>query len=348
MSWLAPPPGTRSGVADYAAVLGARLSIPPGIDVYHLGNNQLHRAIHDRLLTAPGIVVLHDAVLNHFYLGALDRAAYIEEFVFNYGEWQRGLAEDLWARRSRSGSDAAYFRYPMLKRVCAVAKAVVVHNPAAAAAVRAHAPDARVVEIPHYYVDPAPMPHAADVLAWRASRGVDEQTCLFGVFGYLRPSKRLEAVLRALPPDARILVQGELGPVEYSDALAPLLARPEVIRVGHVPEAEFWKLAAAVDVCVNLRWPAAGETSGIAIRLMGLGKPCVVTAGAEVSRFPAGVCFPVDAGPAEAEMLELALAWLAESAVRRRSMGGWAREWILREHGLDRVAEAYEKLFRLY
>ena len=43
----------------------------------------------------------------------------------------------------------------MLKRIATVSRVVVVHNPAAAAVVRKHAPDARVVEIPHLFPRPA-------------------------------------------------------------------------------------------------------------------------------------------------------------------------------------------------
>ena len=58
-------------------------SVEPGarradIALYHLGNNQLHRKIYRRALAKPGVVVLHDAVLHHFFLGSLDRAEYVE------------------------------------------------------------------------------------------------------------------------------------------------------------------------------------------------------------------------------------------------------------------------------
>ena len=29
---------------------------------------------------------------NHFFLGQLTRRAYVDEFVYNYGEWNRALA----------------------------------------------------------------------------------------------------------------------------------------------------------------------------------------------------------------------------------------------------------------
>src|SRR5215831_17300977 len=96
----APLPPARTGVADYAAVLLAALRCRGTVEVapkradvrlYHLGNNQVHRPIYQRALTRPGIVVLHDAVLQHFFLGSLHEREYVEEFVYNYGEWSREL-----------------------------------------------------------------------------------------------------------------------------------------------------------------------------------------------------------------------------------------------------------------
>lgn len=339
IGWHAPPPGAKSGIADYAATLARHLPVGSAgeVDVYHLGNNQLHREIYARALTKPGTIVLHDAVLHHFFLGGLTERQYVEEFVYNYGEWNRGLAEALWQRRAHSGIDPEYFRYPMLKRVCERARAVIVHNPAAADLVRDHAPLARIHQIPHFYEPPPDLPGAQEVLSWRERQGVAWNDCLFGVFGYLRDSKRIPSILKALPPRTRLLIQGEGYPMDV----------PGVIRIGYVPEREFWLLASAVDAGVNLRWPAAGETSGVATRLMGLGKPCVVSAGREIAHWPEGISFPVDNGPGEVEMLRAAMDWLAEAPVRRRGMGRRAAGWIARECNVGKVAEAYRQAVAL-
>ena len=96
-------------MADYAAALLAelrrhgRVEIAPArcdIALYHLGNNGLHAEIYRRALAEPGVVVLHDAVLNHFFLGQLSETQYVDEFVYNYGEWNRALGRELVARRA--------------------------------------------------------------------------------------------------------------------------------------------------------------------------------------------------------------------------------------------------------
>ena len=109
----APPPGSHSGVADYAETLRRALALyeVPEIEIYHIGNNRLHQSIYAQALDRPGAVILHDAVLHHFLLGTLSREKYIEEFVFNYGEWRRHLAEELWSDRASSGTDPAIFSF---------------------------------------------------------------------------------------------------------------------------------------------------------------------------------------------------------------------------------------------
>src|SRR5688572_22883345 len=93
--YFSPVPPAATGVADYSAALlphlqglgEVRVNATGDVNLYHIGNNALHREIYQRALAEPGIAVIHDAVLQHFFLGWLDELAYIEEFVYNYGEW---------------------------------------------------------------------------------------------------------------------------------------------------------------------------------------------------------------------------------------------------------------------
>ena len=350
---LLPP--ARTGVAGYsAALLGAlrrRARVSPGapradIHLYHLGNNQLHRGIYFRALARPGVTVLHDAVLHHFFLGAFDEGAYIDEFVFNYGGWHRDFAAGLWRDRARSGADPRYFDYPMLRRIAEAARAIVVHNPAAARMVLAHAPGARIAEIPHLFAPPE-LPPEAEILRLRERHGLAAGAFAFAVLGYLRESKRLFSVLRAFVavrrarPDAMLLVAGEFASRDLARALAPLLDQPGIVRVNHAPERTFWPLAASVDACVNLRYPSAGETSGITVRLMGLGKPVIVTDCEENSRFPEDACIRVPHGLEEIEALAESMIWLARFPESAREIGRRAAAHIREHHALDSVTEAY-------
>ncbi len=169
---------------------------------------------------------------------------------------------------------------------------------------------------------------------------------VFGVFGHLRESKRLPAVLRAFEStrgaaDVALLIAGDFVSPDLARSLEPLLGSAGILRVGYTKECDFWRYAAAVDACINLRYPAAGETSGIAIRLMGIGKPVIMTAASETSRFPDSACLRVDPGVAEEEMLAGYMVWLAQFPEDARSIGQRAAEHIREFHAVERVARLY-------
>ena len=215
--YFSPMPPAHTGVADYSASLLPYLQAlgpieldPPSCDValYHIGNNPLHREIYWRALAEPGVVVLHDATLNHLFLNLFDQDTYVAEFILNYGEWARGMAETLWLERSRSAADARYFVYPMLKRVVSSARAVIVHNPLAAMVVREHAPEVSITEIPHLFVAPN-LP--ADTNAFRETLGLAPSTLLVGAFGHQRETKRLPSLVRAFDLAVRAGVDARLN-----------------------------------------------------------------------------------------------------------------------------------------
>jgi len=356
--FYSPLPPARTGVADYAAALLAelrrhgRVEVAPAccdVALYHLGNNPLHAAIYRRAIQQPGVVVLHDAVLHHFLLGQLDRSAYVEEFVYNYGEWNRGLALDLWHGRAASATDPRYFEYPMLKRAATGALAVVVHNPAAARAVKAAAPGARIVEIPHLLQTP-PVPTESRILRYRSRLNVAADAFLFGVFGYLRESKRLSSVLevfaevRRQAPAAALLVAGRFVSTDLERAVEPLLRLPGVVRRPYLKESDFWLAASAVDACINLRYPQAGETSGIATRMMGLGKPVLLTDGEESAGFPEDACVRIPPPPAERESLLRHMILLPSNFDIARSIGRRAAIHAAARHGVDRAGQLYWEL----
>jgi len=355
VGFFAPLPPARTGVADYAAALLAalrrygRVEVAPqrcDVALYHLGNNQMHAAIYRRALEQPGVVVLHDAVLHHFLLGLLGRPAYVDEFVYNYGEWNRGLAAELWQARAGSGADTRYFHFPMLKRATERARAVVVHNPAAGRAVREHAAHAPVIEIPFLFQPPR-LPTDGETARYRQGLGLPGDAFVFGVFGFLRESKRLVTVLEtfarlhAKQPRTALLVAGSFVSTDLERAVEPLLREPGIVRVPHLSEREFWLAARAVDACINLRYPAAGETSAIAIQLMGLSKPVLLTDAEECARFPEAACVRVTAGLGEGESLWRHMVLLTSVPGVARAIGQQGALYIGEHHPLEQVAQQY-------
>jgi glycosyltransferase involved in cell wall biosynthesis len=353
VGYHAPAPGTHSGVAVYADTLRRALErfggVGPDADVadvhlYHLGNNRLHIDIYRRALEKPGVIVLHDAVLQHLMLGTLDERQYIAEWVYNYGEWRRAAGEDLWRERANASADHRYFEFPMLRRVVDASRAVIVHNPGAAEIVTNHGAG-KVEIIPHFY-EAAEEPSAADVAGFRGRIGVGPATRLFGIFGYLREPKRVAQCIRAferlhtVKPETALLIAGETVSRDL-ERLLNSTTHDAIRRVGHLDDREFRIAAAAIDCCLNLRYPGAGETSGIAVQMMGIGKPVIVTRNAENSDYPDTAVLRVSPGVAEGEELFDHMVLVTEFPALAREIGIQAQRHIGKHHALESVARRY-------
>jgi glycosyltransferase involved in cell wall biosynthesis len=233
----------------------------------------------------------------------------------------------------------------MLRRIIERSSAVIVHNEGACRIVRMQG--ARHVHtIPHFCeVDEQTDP--AGSALFRRRLGIGQGTTFFGVFGYLREPKRVLPCIKAFHrlnaarPDTALLLAGEVVSADLGRILQNEAKSPATRQLGHLSERHFRLAGAAVDCCLNLRYPGVGESSGIAIRLMGLGKPVIVTDNAENSDFPPAAVLRVSPGVAEAEELFDHMLLVTEFPAIARAIGSEAKLHIRRCHALDAVARQY-------
>jgi len=138
-----------------------------------------------------------------------------------------------------------------------------------------------------------------------------------------------------------LLIAGQFVSSDLERAVRPLLSAPGIVRLPYLEEREFWLAASAVDACLNLRYPATGETSGISIRLMGIGKPILMTDSEECSHFPEDACVRIAPGLAERESL-LAHMILVTSMTRvAETVGLRGAEHIQQHHRVEAVSSRY-------
>jgi glycosyltransferase involved in cell wall biosynthesis len=351
VAYYSPLPPSRSGIADYSALLlpelekridvvlarPGRLRRDPPADValYHVGNDaEAHGWIVEALRRRPGVVVLHDFVLHHLVVGLTfargDAAGYLAAMEREDGLVGRLLAyavldnklPPLWETRPED--------YPLAGEVLDRATGLIVHSHYVERRTRESGFTGPIARIPHP-AWPVPAIEPADV------RGDP----LYGCFGHLNETKRVEelvssfARLRERRPGARLLLVGSLA------VRLDRLELPDgVEHRDYVPEAELWSLMAACDAIVSLRSPTMGETSGSAIRALSLGKPLVVSDVGWFAELPADAVIKVPVDGREEDTLLAALEALVDPDVRA-AMGERARELVEREHRVDRVAEAY-------
>ena len=352
VAYYSPLPPSKSGIADYSALLlpalrervdvvlakPGRFRRTPDADValYHVGNDpDAHGWIVEALRRRPGVVVLHELVLHQLVVGLTlargDSSAYLTAMERDAGVVGRMLAHGSIDHRIAPIWETRPQDFPLAGEVLDLATALIVHSRHVGDGARRLGFRGPVVRIPHP-AWPAPGVAAARI----------EGDPLIGCFGHLNDAKRVPQLLEAFGrlqahrPGARLLLVGSAR-----SGLRGVELPADVIREEHVPEERLWSLMAACDVHVTMRAPTMGETSGSAIRALTLGKPLVVSDLGWFAELPVEVAIKVAPDEREVDTLAAALELLAGEEARRRAMGEAARSLAEREHRVDRVADAY-------
>jgi glycosyltransferase involved in cell wall biosynthesis len=354
VAYYSPLPPSRSGIADYSALLLPALRervdvvvAEPGkrvpaadIALYHVGNDpDAHGWIVDALRKRPGVVVLHEYVLHHLVAGITigrgDGRGYLDAMERDLGVAGRllglGVLDNLLPLLWETQPE----RFPLSGIVLDDAQGLIVHSDYVGERARAAGYGGRLWHIPHPAWPMGAVEPAGDVSG----------DPLIGCFGYLNMNKRIPELLEAFAalrrerPGARLLLVGGAGErFDVQRRLERLSLSEGVERLDYVPEERMWSLMAACDVLVNLRYPTMGETSGSVIRALSLGKALVVSDVGWFAELPDDVVLKVPVDEYEVPTIRAALGVAADHA---SSLGAAARSYVVREHDLGRVADAY-------
>ena len=359
-AYFSPLPPARSGIADYSEALIAALRPLTELEVfssagqpydaarfdialYHVGNNGYHDFVYQAALDRPGVVVMHESNLHHLIAELTirhdDWDGYLRECEYQGGARARAFAERV--RALEVGPD--YEGLPMTRRLLERARGVVVHSHFMEAELRAAGYRGPVAVIPHGAWIPD-----GDRNAWRDKLGLDEITPLVGIFGYLKPYKRIAESLRAfrrlvrLAPDARMILVGEPHPDFPLEPMIRAMGLSAHARVlGFAPIEDFVGYLAACDIVLNLRYPTVGESSGTLLRSLGLGKAVLVSDIGSFREFPEDVCLKVPVGAGEEDLIFEYLNLLVSRPEVAQALGARARDYVARECNWAGVAHQY-------
>ena len=331
---------------DYGQFLAEHRRRPYAAILYQIGNNhEYHSEIYWLLREQPGVVVLHEYMLHHLvrHVGGAD------EFVWAM-RYSYGLAAEQTAREMVAGQwQNERWSYPLFEPVVDAADRLIVHGEVARARVCASRPAAEVTVVPHpVLLGEMPAVSDASRLTLHARLGIEDAALLLASFGHVTPSKRIDVVLRAFRrlrqsrPEARYVLAGEISPYypEIRELLKGELGEGVVV-TGYLSLPDLLALMEMTDVAFNLRSPTGGETSGVCVRLLGLGTPVIVNKGGWFSEIPDGCCARVSVGATEEDELVAVLEVLAGDPALRQEMGRAAAVWAARTRSFEKTVDGY-------
>ncbi len=312
--------------------------------IYHMGNSQAHQNIYRMLLDTSGIVVMHDFGLHHFfagyYLEALrSPAAYIEEMSYNYGPAGRELARRA-LRGERQIWEQEPLRYPLNLRVLDHARGVIVHSDFTRRLVHQSHPHLPLAKI-NLPVAIAGSQNESKELKRRY--GIPADRVVIGSLGFGSSAKQIEMAVRTVRAlgrnDVVYLLVGEVGESLRGESHSAGL--DDIVRAtGYVDWKTYNDYCHLIDIGIDIRYPTVGESSASVCRILGAGKPCVVSDVGWFAEIPNDCAVKVDPVLDERTLGALLSDLIANEGLRR-GIGENGRRHISQYHSPERAAVEY-------
>ncbi len=327
--------------------------------VYQSGNNvRFHGEILRKFKKYPGVLELHDFAMHHYLAESTyvkgDYEAYVKAMAYCHGKRGEITARKFLAGESRAPWENDALRYNVNKYLVDQATAVITHSDMAGQMIQAVSPDKPIVNIPLHTSDILENP-AQYQKECRKKLGIKEDLLVLGSFGYATRAKRIPEIVEALGMYAS---QGGMnfhyyivGKVEEMDVNIERLAKQlgigdKVTVTGFTDLETFKEYMGACDICFNMRYPTQGESSASLHRILGMGKPAIVSQIGSFEEYPDDIVLKICHDQNETHEILEAVRGLSlnkkELATRSQKALAYARE----NCDLTKNARKYAEFFR--
>ncbi|MFC3750514.1 glycosyltransferase [Paenibacillus sp. GCM10012306] len=317
--------------------------------LYHIGNNEYHEWIVNALERYPGYIVLHDFNLFGFFVyttylkGQKDNFVY--ELAYNSGVQGEEAANSL----LNSGIIPESQQFPLSNRIVDLSNGVIVHSEWVKKSILLNNEFKGPIEvIPHGFT----LEHNEVSKKNNFSNDKKAREFSIGVFGNVIPNKRVDIIINTVSrlletnPETHLYIIGH-SEENYQKELYKLVESLKIkknVTFIDSPDIERFKTyIREIDLCINLRWPTMGETSGTLMRALGYGVPCIVSNVGSYMEYPDDCVWKVDVDEYEEELLLSYLIELSNNYTIRNEMSLNAKKYISEKCDFNITASLYKR-----
>ncbi len=322
--------------------------------VFQMGNSTFHFYMYEYLRKYHGTLVLHDYNLHEaFYHLAIvksnrDFQLYADLLTADYPEEIVKQYLDIF----REQIQPDIYRYELNGWLVNQADHIIVHSQVARKKLLQRDVARNISVIPSY----AKIYPLADTALCKEKYGFAPDQIIIAAFGGIHPTKRIFPILEAFyhlrqqNENVHLLFAGKLVLTEEDQALFHAYIHEHqltdaVTVTGYINLEQFKEYIDMTDICLNLRYPSNGETSGSLMRILSRGKCVIINHIGSFSEIPDTICIKLpsveDLQEQEADAIYQALKSLTENPSRRDMLGHAARRFAEQHLDIHEIAKQY-------
>lgn len=265
--------------------------------VYQAGNNvRFHGELLEKFKKYPGILEIHDFAMHHYLAESTfvkgDYQGYVETMAYCHSKRGEMTARKYLAGEARAPWENDALRYSVNKYLVDKATAVITHSDMAKQMIKAVSPDKKIINIPLHTPDIVENPEEYRKEC-RKLLGIKENLLVLGSFGYATRAKRIMEIIEALAMykeqgglPFHYYIVGQVEDLDIGKKVRQLGIQSQVTVTGFTDLEKFKQYMGACDICFNLRYPTQGESSASLHRILGMGKPVIVSRIGSFEEYP--------------------------------------------------------------
>ncbi|SCP95752.1 glycosyltransferase [Anaerobium acetethylicum] len=323
--------------------------------LYQMGNNSsFHTGVYNYLKKYPGIVEIHDFILQpffyHSYFLKKQYDVFAEAIELGYGE--EGL--DYFRNLKQGNIQNENFQFPMSHSVSRAAKKTIFHNHWSGEQM-GDREDIVIIPLPcHDRFDVNPATAESIREGFLKKFNIHSGEIVIGCFGFVNENKRPDKIISAVEKlieknlKLRLVFFGKSNFSGMNDIIRQKNLEGIVHITGYVDYDEYAVGLEMCDIIVNLRYPSMGEASGTLCEAFKYGKPVLVSDINQYTEYPDEVCWKVPVGRYEVEVMEKMLEYLIAHEDVRNALGNNAKAYADTVLAPESIAKIYYNVIHTF
>lgn len=324
--------------------------------IYQVGNSEYHFYMLSYIKEYPGTVVLHDYNLHglmYHQMSVKNNVAIYKQYL--YEDYDKGFVDNYVNDILTGKSTAKEFELPSNGLVTNHAKKIIVHSDYSKRKLLEKNINRDVTKILHYAPGNDQLLEKSEC---RKLLDMPKDKLILSTFGHIHETKRIIPILKAFQMitqqnDHAVLYLVGKPSISIEKVIHQFIDEEgisgKVIITGYIDLNLFETYIGATDICLNLRFPYNGETSGSLMRILSVGRCVIVNDLGSFSEIPDNCCVKLESPEKmpekqEVEMIYNKLNELVSNPSLIESIANNALEFAETNLDIKDIALQYKKV----
>lgn len=367
--YASPFPPQKSGISDYSVILVKALSqyykitiytddygissdyiktnftiLKNGKDdvdfngfdyrIYNIGNNpDFHGYIYEKCLKYPGLIILHDYVLYYLYVGyyasknELFSRLYQDEGLDTFLNMKHAIRECGGVNPLEIKQLAE--KLPLNKELLLSGNKIMVHSEYAFKRVKQFTDNVKKINMIQQVNNDFKLVEKKRLFE---KYHIPKDTFVVSSFGIIAETKQNHLACEAIKQIAKTGRKICYVMVGEGDYINDYVDNDIVYKTGFVDMNTFDSFVVHSDLVLNLRYPSMGETSAALLKILQMGKACIINNQGWFAEVPDTCSIKIDEINS-VDVLKEKLEWCLDNLSDVSKIGENARNYIANEYG---------------